>query len=77
MLASTEYDNEPFLKWIVNVSATADPIPNIFSISYQDYEDTCAPAFMDRLNTGAVTHRLLLQSSSEFCNSILPHSSPL
>jgi tripeptidyl-peptidase-1 len=47
-----KYDNEPFLKWIVNISAAAaEPIPHIFSLSYQDYEDTCAPAYMDRLNT--------------------------
>ena len=38
------YDNEPFLKWVVNVSSdTTGPIPNIFSISYQDYEDTLVP----------------------------------
>ena len=47
-----KYDNEPFLKWIVNISApAAEPIPHIFSLSYQDYEDTCAPAYMERLNT--------------------------
>jgi subtilase family serine protease len=45
------YDNEPFLKWIVNVSATKGPIPYIFSISYQDYENSLSPDFMTRLNT--------------------------
>ena len=45
------YDNEPFLSWVVNVSATSGPVPSVFSISYQDYEDTCPAAFMDRLNT--------------------------
>ena len=33
--ADGKYDNEPFLKWAVNVSATKGPIPYIFSLSYQ------------------------------------------
>jgi tripeptidyl-peptidase-1 len=45
-----KYDNEPFLTWIMNVSAVETP-PNVFSISYQDYEDTLSLSFMNRLNT--------------------------
>ena len=46
-----KYDNEPFLKWVVNVSSTPPPIPNIFSLSYQDFEDGVDQAYMLRLNT--------------------------
>lgn len=45
-----KYDNEPFLKWVMNVSATRGRIPNIFSISYQDFEDTLPAEVMTRLN---------------------------
>jgi len=44
-----KYDNEPFLKWLVNVSATPH-IPNIFSISFQDFEDGLSVDFMDRVS---------------------------
>jgi hypothetical protein len=30
-----KFDNEPFLNWVVNVSAAPPPIPSVFSISYQ------------------------------------------
>eukprot|EP00936_MAST-01D_sp_MAST-1D-sp1_P002321 g2321.t1 len=46
--------NEPFLTWLhaleqsVNASQTA--LPNVLSISYQDYEDTVDPAFMTRVS---------------------------
>lgn len=49
--ADGKYDNEPFLKWAVNVSATKGPIPYIFSLSYQDFEDSLSAAYMTRLNT--------------------------
>ena len=45
-----KYDNEPFLRWIVAVS-NASQVPNVFTISYQDYEDTLSRAFMLRMNT--------------------------
>jgi tripeptidyl-peptidase-1 len=45
------FDNEPFLAWIVNASSTPPPTPFVFSISYQDYEDTVPRAFMDRVST--------------------------
>jgi len=32
--------NEPFLQWLLDVSAASGQLPNVFSISYQDYEDT-------------------------------------
>ena len=43
--------NEPFLNWLMNVTAATKPLPNVFSISYQDYEDTVAAAFMTRVST--------------------------
>eukprot|EP01137_Pigoraptor_chileana_P003810 Opistho-2@44547 len=42
--------NEPFLDWLANVSSTTGPLPNIFSISYQDYEDTVSVDYMQRVN---------------------------
>jgi hypothetical protein len=35
----------------MNVTAATKPLPNVFSISYQDYEDTVAAAFMTRVST--------------------------
>lgn len=50
--SSYRYDNEPFLKWLTNVAANAT-IPDIFTISYQDFEDTLSSAFMQRVSTEA------------------------
>ena len=47
-----KYDNEPFLKWLTNVAANAT-IPDIFTISYQDYEDTLSTVFMQRVSAEA------------------------
>lgn len=45
------YDNEPFLKWLLNVTgAPDDSVPNIFTISYQDYEDSLSSSFMQRVS---------------------------
>ena len=35
-----KYDNEPFLSWVVAVLAAPPPIPAVFSLSYQDFEDS-------------------------------------
>jgi len=49
--SSGKYDNEPFLTWLQNVSATPnDQIPNVFTISYQDYEDSLEHSFMSRVS---------------------------
>eukprot|EP01052_Picozoa_sp_SAG31_P022801 SAG31_NODE_1834_length_7135_cov_6.903923_7_plen_144_part_00 len=46
-----KYDNEPFLKWLVNVTSRPNSeLPHVFTISYQDFEDTLTPAFMDRVS---------------------------
>ena len=43
--------SEPFLTWLHAVSAHEGPLPSVFSISYQDYEDTVvSPGFMDRVS---------------------------
>jgi hypothetical protein len=38
-----KYDNEPWLKWLVDVSNTSQ-IPNVFTMSYQDLEPTLTAA---------------------------------
>jgi tripeptidyl-peptidase-1 len=45
--------NEPFLTWLNALetdAAAGHPMPNVFSISYQDYEDTVSAAFMGRVD---------------------------
>eukprot|EP00937_MAST-01D_sp_MAST-1D-sp2_P003047 g3047.t1 len=44
--------NEPFLTWLNALfqNATGAPLPRVFSISYQDYEDTVSAAFMSRVS---------------------------
>jgi tripeptidyl-peptidase I len=41
-------DNEPFLKWLLDVETTRH-IPYVFSISYQDLEDTVEISYADRV----------------------------
>ena len=40
------YDNEPYLTWLLNVTALPDAqLPNTISVSYSDNENTIDPAF--------------------------------
>ena len=44
--APNPYDNEPYLAWLLNVTALADAdLPNTISVSYSDDEDTIDPAY--------------------------------
>ena len=41
------YDNEPYLAWLLNVSALDDAdFPHTCSVSYADNEDTIDPAYL-------------------------------
>ena len=42
--------NEPFMIWLLNVTASTAPLPNVFSISYQDYEDTVSELQVNKAN---------------------------
>jgi tripeptidyl-peptidase-1 len=43
------FGNEPFLDFLMNVSATAT-VPYVFSISYQDFENTVTPEYATRVS---------------------------
>ena len=40
---------EPYLKWLGDVAAE-ERIPDVFSMSYQDYEHTTSPIYMERVS---------------------------
>merc|ERR1712087_598746 len=67
-------ENEPFLKWLTQVSQTSDAdVPKIFSTSYGEDEDSWSLAAATRLNVefqkaGARGISLLFASGDEGAN---------
>ena len=52
----TSYDNEPYLTWLLNVTALDDAeLPHTISVSYADDEDTIDPAY------GAAVENLMVK----------------
>eukprot|EP01119_Soliformovum_irregulare_P004530 TRINITY_DN15565_c0_g1_i1.p1 TRINITY_DN15565_c0_g1~~TRINITY_DN15565_c0_g1_i1.p1 ORF type:complete len:568 (-),score=185.62 TRINITY_DN15565_c0_g1_i1:11-1585(-) len=47
-----EFQQEPFLDWIIQVDEQYSPqnFPKIFSISYQDFEPSLSPSYMTRVS---------------------------